>query len=146
MVDRICLNCRHSNAPYSNSCENCGVSLDTPPVIMRQQNSLVRSGRQLPARQLKRLGVSVAVSIVALLAEVGFIYLRRRVDQMQAPSFSLRRRRALPAPVEKQPQKKASKRIVTVYSERVVEEKRWGRPVRRIANRMAWRSEELLEP
>jgi hypothetical protein len=113
---------------------------------MRQQNSLVISGRQLPARQLKRLGVSVAVSVVALLAEVGFIYLRRRVDRMQVPSLSFRRRRALPVPIEEQPEKKASKRIVTVYSERVVEERRWGRPVRRIVNRLAWRSEEILEP
>ena len=146
MADRICQNCRHSNAPYRNSCENCGVSLGTPPVIMRQQNNLVTSGRQLPVRQLKHLGVSVAVSVVALLAEVGIIYLRRRVDRMQAPSFSFRRRRALPAPVEVQPEKKVNKRIVTVYSERVVEERRWGRPVRRIANRLAWRSEEILEP
>jgi len=146
MVDRICLNCRHSNASYNDSCENCGVSLDTPPVIMRQQNSLVMPSRQLPARQLKRLGVSVAVSVAALLAEVAFIYLRRRVDRMQTPSFPFRRRRALPVRLEEQPEKKASKRIVTVYSERVVEERRWGRPVRRIINRLAWQSEELLEP
>jgi hypothetical protein len=145
MVDRICPNCRHSNAPYVNTCENCGASLVNPPVIMRQQNSLVVSGRQLPAQQLKRLGVSVAVSVVALLAEVALVYLRRRVDRMQAPSFSMRRRHALPVPVEEQPHRKASKRIVTVYSERVVEERRWGRPVRRIANRLAWRSEEIVE-
>jgi hypothetical protein len=113
---------------------------------MRQQNSLVASGRQLPARQLKRLGVSVAVSIVALLAEVSIIYLRRRVNRMQGPALPFRRRRALPAPIEAQPEKKVSKRIVTVFSERVVEERRWGRPVRRIANRLAWRSEEILEP
>lgn len=146
MVDRICPNCRHSNAAHVNYCESCGISLGDPPVVMRREDSLVVSSRPLPARQLKRLGVSIAVSLVALAAEVGFIYLRRRVNRMQTPLLSFGRRRALPAPIEDEPEKMAGKRVVTVFSERVVEERRWGRPARRIVNRLAWRSEENLEP
>jgi hypothetical protein len=46
--------------------------------------------------------------------------------------------------VRVQENKSGGNRVVTVFSERIIEERRWGRPVRRIVDRLAWRSEESL--
>jgi len=147
MISTICPNCSFHNSPGANSCENCSVSLERQTVIMRPDDSVIVAGRQLPARQLKRLGASIVVSAVALLAEVGFVYLRRRLRHIEMPALIPKRKAKLPVTVKTQSNKTVTsgKRVVSVYSERVVEELRWGRPVRRIVNRMAWRSEETIE-
>ncbi len=121
--------------------------LNSRSIIVPKDRPVVLSKPLLPARQLKRLGASVVVGAVALLAEVGFIYLRRRVQRFEGVRLLPLRPRTLSAPVETRVEEKrpSGKRVVTVYSERVIEERRWGRPVRRIVDRLAWRSEENLE-
>ena len=147
MVGQRCVNCQQNNPPGNTHCQRCGAALSPHSVDISRDRSVVLSKPQYPARQLKRLGTSAAVGAVALLAQVGFIYLRRYVQRSQGSLLPIKRRRTLPAPVEiRTEEKKASgKRVVTVFSERVVEERRWGRPVRRIVDRLAWRSEETLE-
>ena len=147
MVGQLCAICRHDNPPGNTHCQRCGSTLSPHSVVVSPDKSVVLSKPQYPARQLRRLGASVAVGAVALLAEAGFIYLRRRVQKSQGPLLPLRRRRSLPASVEVRTEEKktSGKRVVTVFSERVIEERRWGRPVRRIVDRLAWRSEETLE-
>lgn len=146
MINSICPNCDYNNRSGLHICQNCGVSLDRHAVIMRPDNVIV-ANRQLPSRQLKRLGASLVVSAVALLVEVGFIYARRRLRYVQVSDLVPRRKRKLPTSVETQSIKTTTsgKRVVSVYSERVVEERRWGRTVRRVIDRMAWRSEETIE-
>jgi hypothetical protein len=147
MVGQRCTDCGHDNPPGNSHCQNCGAALSPQPVVVPRDRSVILSKPQYPARQLKRLGASVAVGAVALLAEVGIVYLRRRLQRSQGPLLLKRRRRKLPAPVvvRSEEKKGSGKRVVTVFSERVVEERRWGRPVRRIVDRLAWRSEETLE-
>ena len=147
MAGQRCANCQQDNPPGNTHCQNCGAALSPHSVVVSRDRSVVLLKPRYPARQLKRLGASVAVGAVALLVEVGFIYLRRRVQRSQGPLLPIRRRRTLPAAVEVRTEEKKSsgKRVVTVFSERVVEERRWGRPVRRIVDRLAWRSEDTLE-
>jgi hypothetical protein len=144
MVGQRCANCRHDNPPGNTHCQSCGAALSPHSVVVARDRSIGLSKPHYPARQLKRLGASVVVGAVALLAEVGIVYLRRRV---QGPLLPIRRRRTLPTAVDVRTEEKkgSGKRVVTVFSERVVEERRWGRPVRRIVDRLAWRSEEPLE-
>jgi hypothetical protein len=147
MTTYICQECNFHNKPGKKHCESCNASLDRNSVIVQPVNEVVVANRQLPSKQLKNLGTSLVVSAVALLVEVGIIYLRRRVRQGNLPPlFSKKKTNAEVTAVE-QPIKPAmsGRRVVSVYSERVVEERRWGRPVRRIVNRMAWRSEESIE-
>ncbi len=146
MINSICPNCDFDNRSGFRTCQNCGVSLGHQAVIIRPDDVIV-GNRQLPSRQLKRLGASLVVSAVALLVEVGFIYARRRLRYVQVSDLVPRRKRKLPTSVETQSIKTTTsgKRVVSVYSERVVEERRWGRTVRRVIDRMAWRSEETIE-
>lgn len=143
MALQTCPNCRSSSPAGSSYCGNCGAELRQGSLIISQPQPIEISDGQLATPQLKALAATVAVSLAALLAEAGLIYLQRRVSRMERPSFSLRRRRARVAeetaivPVEK-----GNGRVITVVSERVVEEKRWGRPVRRVVERFAWRGEE----
>jgi hypothetical protein len=93
------------------------------------------------------LGASLAIGAIALIAEFGILYLRRRVQRIEGPLRPLFRPRPLPVATEVQVEenKVSGTRTVTMFSERVIEERRWGKPVRRIVDRLAWRSEETLD-
>lgn len=147
MTSYICPNCKFQNLPDRRICENCGIFLQRQALIIRPDDNLIIAGRQLPARQLKRIGASLAVSAVALIVEVGYIYLRRRLRHIEIPALFSRRRTKLPATLDTRSEKleASGKRVVSVFREQVVEEHRWGRPVKRIISRMAWRSEESIE-
>ncbi len=146
MNNSTCPNCNYQNLPGTRDCKNCGVTLERRAVIMRPDDVII-ANRQLPSRQLKRLGASLAVSAATLLLEFGIIYMRHRLGYVARPSLIPRRQTKLPATLETQSKKtvRTGKRVVSVYSERVVEERRWGKTVRRIVNRTAWRSEESIE-
>ncbi len=148
MSGLICPNCEANNSPTRLVCEKCGFQLQKNAIIIRPDNRVDIFGRQLPAQQLKRIGASLMISAAALLAEVGFVYLRRRLSQNNKSLnlFSKRSPKNNEQKVQKTDSKLLSgKRVVSVYQEQVVEELRWGRPVRRIISRMAWRSDESIE-
>ena len=146
MTDIKCPNCNYFNNSGLKICENCGIFLQSRAVIIQQDQSTF-ARFQVPSRFVKPIGTSLIVSTVALLAEVSFIYLRRRLKNLDIPVLVPKRRSRVPTAIETRTEKSTTtgKRVVSVYSERVVEERRWGRPVRRIINRMAWRSEETIE-
>jgi len=141
MAGIVCPVCQHRNPRGYRSCDNCGANLQQAPLIIPNQSNLTISKPQLPSRELKALGASVAVSVFALLAEAGLIWLRRRVQQMELVSTPGKKQRNLPAVVENSPMPKKNKQVTTVLSERIIEEKRWGRKTRRIIERFAWRHE-----
>lgn len=143
MAGSICSNCNSENPPGYTLCTRCGADLQRPPIIIQEPSSLTIGSPRLPSRELKAIGVSVAVSVLALLAEAGVIWLRRRVRHMEMQPYQKDRKTRLPAVMEEQaaPPRK-NKRVTTVLSERVIEEKRWGRAPRRIIERFAWRHEE----
>lgn len=147
MAGQRCPNCRKANPPSTRYCQHCGSALDSQAIVITQESPIVLSQRQLPAKQLKRIGASVALGAVVLLAEASIRYLRQRTGDWRAPSLPAAHKKSLPVTRKTQVEEEqiSGKRIVTVFSERVVEERRWGRPVRRIVDRLAWRSEETLE-
>mgnify|MGYP001825337613 CR=1 FL=1 len=147
---KTCPICRQQNPSANSYCGNCGADLadqdrNEKALLIKRPTAIQIGENPLATPQVKALAVTVALGVATLLAEVGLTYLQRRVSEMERPSLSLRRRKkaanknALIIPSNpKQP----PDRVITVVSERVVEEKRWGRPVRRIVERMAWRGEE----
>lgn len=147
MASQWCTNCSEKISPDTQSCQSCAGPTGSKAVVITQDRPVILSKSQLPARQLKRLGASVAVGVVALVAEVGILYFRRRVQGVNGPLLPIGRKRPLPATtaVRVEENKGSGTRTVTVFSERIVEERRWGRPVRRIVDRLAWRSEETLD-
>jgi hypothetical protein len=112
-------------------------------LIINQPAPIQLGDRPLATPQVKALAVTAAIGLTTLLAEAGLVYLQRRVSRMQRPSLSLRRRKK-PAvePTAIVPAGRRNGRVITVVGERVVEERRWGRPMRRVVERFAWRGEE----
>lgn len=138
-----CPTCGHNNPSGNSYCGGCGAALSESALIVRRPAPIQIGERQLATPQLKALAATVAVSVAALLAEAGLAYLQRRLSQMERPSFSKAGRKARSAESSViVPPKKRNGRVITIVGERVVEEKRWGRPVRRVVERFAWRGEE----
>lgn len=144
MALQTCPTCRTANPADNGYCGNCGAELRRDSLIISQPAPLQIGESQLATPQVKALAVTVAVGLTTLLAEAGLVYLQRRVSRMQRPSLSLRRRKK-PAvePTAIVPTGRRNGRVITVVGERVVEERRWGRPMRRVVERFAWRGEEV---
>lgn len=146
MIDITCPHCQAQNAAHSSYCSACGALLERNPIILRREDGITVAGYNLPARQLKQIGASLAVSAAALLAEAGLLWLRRRVQTMRTDPLPTPRSTAVAQPTKSvvilPTPEEESRQVVTVFSERVVEIHRWGRPIQRIVERMAWRREE----
>ncbi len=141
-----CPHCQQHNPIGNQYCGNCGATLDANPLILRRNQNYSIAGYDVTPGQLRQIGVSLAVSVLALLAEAGLIYLRRRVQHLQLiPNeqsvYARARKKSEQTEIISVGQKSEPGEIVTVYRERVVEIRRWGRPVQRIIDRVALRRE-----
>lgn len=145
MSDNYCPSCHEPNPATADRCENCGASLAPRAVVVAQRSPVILSKPQWPAPPLKTIGASVALGAVVLLVDAGIRFVRSRF-RLDGASLPVPRRRPQPIvrEVHLEEEKSDTHRVVTVFSERVIEEHRWGRPVRRIVDRLAWRSEETL--
>lgn len=83
MTMQICPQCRQANELNSRYCARCGGPLAIEHIPSQHRSLItVGNGSLLPAPSMRQVGRAVAVSLVALAAEVGIILLRRRVAQM----------------------------------------------------------------
>ena len=146
MLEIICPSCRAGNDPINQFCGQCGGRLQRNALVTQAgSGSHITIGKtRLPVQQVKQVGVSLAVSLATLLAEATLAWARRRLeDRLNRPSAGLSLVRRPPAediqtpamPVETPPP------TVTIVRERIVEVHRWGRPVQRFIERMAWKRE-----
>lgn len=145
MVERICPECQQSNPLEGRYCGKCGSPLERQLPVRVGAAGLTIAGRQLPVtwRQLSR---TVALSVAALAAEAGLLWLRRRLDS-PAPSTT-----ALTRPAADQHALRQRDAInnggahptsgVTIQSHRVVEIWDTGDGYRRIEEHHVWRRNE----
>lgn len=82
MVERICPQCQQGNPLENRFCGHCGTSLERDALSPRQAFGLMSSGNALPV-QMKQVGTTLAISLAALAAEAGLMWLRRRVERIQ---------------------------------------------------------------
>lgn len=151
MLEIICPTCRAGNDPINQFCGQCGGRLRQNALVTRRDDArgggFITIGKtQLPMQQVKQVGVSLAVSLATLLADAVVAWARRRLEERaNRPSMALsllkrereeEARTLVPTPVEPPPPP-----TVTIIQERIVEVHRWGRPVQRFIERMAWRRE-----
>lgn len=145
MTSQVCPTCRQPNALERDTCAACGAALRPAPLVVSSPSALSLS-QPLPPEQVKRIVATLAISLAAVLAEAGLRYLQGRLDSMPPPTLRRRRDRTataiVPAPAAEPEGARENGRVITVISERIIEEKRWGRPVRRVVERFAWRAEE----
>ena len=115
MVQQLCPNCRADNSLENDYCGHCGSPLQSP-LAYRNENSPSLSNRFL-APSLREVGGPVAVSLVALAAEAGLSWLRRRLVQVDKSRSSPPQTTAI-IPRESPLRKRSSR---TILSQRVVQ-------------------------
>lgn len=143
MSQKTCPTCRSENPAQNVTCAACGTALQPGALILNQPPAIDIGRRPLATPQVKALAVTVGLGLATLLAEAGLTYLQRRLALLGRPSLSLRRSKTPDPQAAGLPAKRKNGRVITVAGERIVEEKRWGRPTRRIVERFAWRAEEV---
>lgn len=127
-MQRICPQCRTSNPMDNQFCGHCGATLQA--LVPHKNRELTPYDDS--AKQLKQIGQTVAVSLLALAAEAGLAYLRRRLESNEGrPEES----KAL-QPVERSTAPSATQ--PTAVSLRVTEVHHNGRLVQRTVERAAW--------
>jgi hypothetical protein len=145
MVEQICPECQHGNPLDNRFCGQCGTSLTGHSLVPRQETGLTVAGYHLPAGQLKQVGQTVAVSLLAIAAEAGVAWLRRRVGLVDVAPGVAKLAGQLPAVKGKMALVAApspsARRVVSVFSQRVVAV--WSEDgfVRQTVERVTWRRE-----
>jgi len=86
-----CPLCRHDNPPENRFCGRCGASLvRSEQLVPRRENSPDTVARALPAK-LEPAGKALVMSLAALAAEAGLLWLRRRAGRGdRPPPFTVR--------------------------------------------------------
>ncbi len=139
MFDQLCPQCGHHNSSKNQHCTTCGELLRSNQIIINnRERGIVVAGHTLPAKQLKRIGASLAISLTALLAEATISWLRRRVEVMQQSPIIQPQSKQTQQSMIIRPPAEEPERVVTIVSERIVETHRWGRPMQRVVQRFAW--------
>lgn len=146
MLEQICPECQHGNPLDNRFCGQCGESLTGHAIVPRQETGLTVAGYRLPAEQLKQVGQTVAMSLLAIAAEAGLAWLRRRVGQVDtAPRVTKPQVSKTPAATPKTAivptPSMPARRIVSIFSQHVVSV--WGEDgfVRQSVERITWRRE-----
>jgi len=135
MVERICPACRHANPVENHFCGACGEPFEPQALARRPESAIVIAGQQLPVAQLKEVGKAVAVGLVAVAAEAGLAWLRRKAGQPGATTALAPR--AEPAALAPRPDSIAN--VVTIVSQRVVEVWEEGSLTRQVIEKHVWR-------
>ena len=138
MTQQICASCRHPNNLDDQFCARCGQSLMPFSLASRNRPAMtVGSGSLLPAPALKQVGQAVAVSLLAIAAEAGLAWLRRRVRQMDQPGGNRKEKSMALVPRPQRPEGRK-----TILSQRVVQVWRDGRLSGQLVEQSVWQELE----
>ena len=118
MVERVCPSCQYANPLDDRFCGKCGVALERQVLAHSGDHGLTIAGRSLPV-SWKQVGKTAALGAAAVVAEVGLVWLRRRLEQGPTPAeTALTKSLATPA---KRPPQSGEGSVVTIISQRVIE-------------------------
>ena len=135
MTQKLCPACAAQNPLENGYCGRCGSRLDQPLAVRRSSELTIGRRSLLPAPTLRQVGRAAAASLVAIAAEAGLAWLRRRAGQgepalpaCQKASSSLPVR-ALPAPTG---------RVSAVFGRRIVRRWQQGRQGQETVEEEVW--------
>jgi hypothetical protein len=115
MTQKICPHCHCDNDLDNDYCGRCGTRLDTPLVRHAESPLVIGDQARLPAPLVRQAVRAAAVSLLALAAEAGLTWLRRRAESAGPPAV-LR-----PRPVQKEQNQPPAPSGTTIFSRRVVQ-------------------------
>ncbi|MDT8305980.1 MAG: zinc ribbon domain-containing protein [Anaerolineae bacterium] len=120
MTQKLCPACAAPNALENRFCGRCGSRLEQPLVAPRRQELTIGRGSLLPAPTLRQVGRAAAASLVAIAAEAGLAWLRRRAESVTpARQTGGKAERVLPSKATPAP----GGRVSAIFGRRVV--RRW---------------------
>lgn len=138
MVEKMCPHCRTGNPMANEYCGQCGEPLAGRALAPQRQSEIVIGDRLFPAPSLQQVGKAVAVSLVALAAEAGLSWLRRRVAQMgEGETTAIRPVRQKEEGVEA-----PGRGLTATISQRVVQVWQDGRLKGTLVEHAVWQPEE----
>ena len=85
MTQKICPHCQHGNALDNDFCGRCGTRLESA-LVTRPDSPLVGNRSRLPAPLVKQVVRAAAASLLAVVAEAGLAWLRRRSEPQSTPT------------------------------------------------------------
>ncbi|MFV9505330.1 MAG: zinc ribbon domain-containing protein [Oscillochloridaceae bacterium umkhey_bin13] len=135
MVERICAACQHGNPIENRFCGACGTSLDPHALAQRPAETLTIAGQAIPMAQVRQVGQAVAMGLVAVAAEAGLAWLRRRGN---LPTTAITPR---PQPTTTLHVTDSLGDAVTIVSQRVVEIWDHGTLTRQIVEKHIWKKQ-----
>lgn len=125
MMQRICTHCQYSNPADNHYCGQCGATLYA--LVPQGKKEMLPVGPS--STQLQQIGQTVAVGLLALAAEAGLAYLRRRFGSETMPTRQ--------DPIDLTPFQTPFP-PPTMVSLRVTEVHQNGRLIQRTVEKMAW--------
>ncbi|MDX1663334.1 MAG: hypothetical protein R3272_06040 [Candidatus Promineifilaceae bacterium] len=142
MTHKICPTCEAKNAIDNSFCGSCGGRLERELRAPGAGSELAAAMEDLlPAVSAKQVGQAVAVSLLALAAEAGLSWLRRRVADLDAPGrSSTEKRSSLPIIPRESPLRRRP--VKTIVSQRTVQLYEDGRLKGQGTTQSVWQVEE----
>lgn len=142
MVEQICPRCDAGNPLDNQFCGKCGTRLGSDLIVPQGRSDLtVGRGPLLPARSVRQIAGAAAVSLLALAAEAGLRWLRRRLEE--PIRFGSRTSAVEESPVMRPEKSESSDRArTTLISRRVVRIWRQGRLAGEGLEQAWWQIEE----
>jgi len=135
MTQKLCPSCAAQNPLENRYCGRCGSRLDQPLVAPRSAELIIGRRSLLPAPTLRQVGRAAAASLLAIAAEAGLAWLRRRAEQDEptvperVKASSSLPARALPAP---------SGRVSAIFGRRIVRRWQQGRQGQETVEEEVW--------
>lgn len=135
MTQKLCPSCAAQNPLENRYCGRCGSRLDQPLVAPRTAELTIGRSPLLPGPTLRQVGRAAAASLVAVAAEAGLAWLRRRAGQSRPSLPALRQpassppAKALPAPAG---------RVSAIFGRRIVRRWQQGRQGQETVEEEVW--------
>lgn len=135
MTQKLCPSCAAQNPLENRYCGRCGSRLDQPLVAPGGSELTIGRRSLLPAPTLRQVGRAAAASLVAIAAEAGLAWLRRRAEPGEPPLPARQKAspalpaRALPAPAG---------RVSAIFGRRIVRRWQQGRQGQETVEEEVW--------
>jgi hypothetical protein len=137
MTQKVCPACAAPNALENRFCGRCGSRLEQPLVAPRRPELAIGRRLLLPSPTLRQAG-RAAASLVAIAAEAGLAWLRRRAEG--AEPVAVTRSKAGPAqPAKALPAPPG--RVSAIFRRRIVRRWQQGRHGQEIVEEEVWWTE-----
>lgn len=118
MTQKICPRCQYDNALENDFCGRCGARLETALTHRRESPLSIGQSSRLPAPLVRQVVRAATASLLAIAADAGLAWLRRRSEPETSPTV-LR-----PTPIERKEKQRLpapTHRGVTIFSRRIIQ-------------------------